>query len=202
MDRNSAPRILKSSKEPRPLTQLFQLGKNIMPLATYLTRIFNLYTVSRSRGRSVSIVSDYGLDDRVIGVQSLAGAKDFSSILCIQTGSGIHPASCTMGTRGPFPGGKARPGRDADHSSHLVPSRELSSVWCESMFIWQRSLDPCVLWPGRELNECIYWIYPPQGAYIQNISVLHYWVQCTSRARPASRKSNVVTQESTQPVCM
>jgi hypothetical protein len=29
---------------------------------------------------------------------------------------GAHPASCTMGTGGPFPGGKARPGRDADHS--------------------------------------------------------------------------------------
>jgi hypothetical protein len=27
-----------------------------------------------------------------------------------------HPASCTMGTGGPFPGGNARPGRDADHS--------------------------------------------------------------------------------------
>jgi hypothetical protein len=26
-----------------------------------------------------------------------------------------------MGTGGPFPGGKARPGRDADHSPHLVP---------------------------------------------------------------------------------
>jgi hypothetical protein len=25
-------------------------------------------------------------------------------------------ASCTMGTAGPFPGGKARPGSDADHS--------------------------------------------------------------------------------------
>jgi hypothetical protein len=43
-------------------------------------------------------------------------AEDFSSSLCIQTGSGAHPASCTMGTRCPFPGGKARPGRDADHS--------------------------------------------------------------------------------------
>jgi hypothetical protein len=52
--------------------------------------------------------------------------NDFSSILCVQTGSGAHPASCTMGTGGPFlggpfpggpfPGGKARPGRDADHS--------------------------------------------------------------------------------------
>jgi hypothetical protein len=56
-------------------------------------------------------VSDYGLDDRAIGVRSPEGAKDFSSSLCVQTGSGAHPASCTMGT-----GGKARPGCDADHS--------------------------------------------------------------------------------------
>jgi hypothetical protein len=61
-------------------------------------------------------VSDYGLDDRAIEVRSPAGANDFSSNLCVQTGSGAHPASCTMGTGGTFPGGKARPGRDADHS--------------------------------------------------------------------------------------
>jgi hypothetical protein len=42
--------------------------------------------------------------------------KDFSSSLCIQTGSGAHPASCTMGTGGPISGAKVRPGRDADHS--------------------------------------------------------------------------------------
>jgi hypothetical protein len=70
----------------------------------------------RSRVSSGSIVSDYGLDDRAIGVRSLAGEKDFSFILCVQTGSRAHPASCKMGTEGPFPGGKARPGRDADHS--------------------------------------------------------------------------------------
>jgi hypothetical protein len=43
--------------------------------------------------------------------------KDFSSSLCVQTGSGAHPASCTTGTGGPFPGANARPGRDADLSS-------------------------------------------------------------------------------------
>jgi hypothetical protein len=42
--------------------------------------------------------------------------KDFSPSLCVQTGSGVHPVSCTMGTRGPFPGAKARPRRDANHS--------------------------------------------------------------------------------------
>jgi hypothetical protein len=51
-----------------------------------------------------------------IGVRSPAGAEDFSSSPCVQTGSGAHPASYSMGTGGPFPGGKARPGRDADHS--------------------------------------------------------------------------------------
>jgi hypothetical protein len=48
--------------------------------------------------------------------------EDFSASLCVQTGSGAHPVSCAMGTRGPFPRGKARPGRDADHSPPLVPS--------------------------------------------------------------------------------
>jgi hypothetical protein len=51
-----------------------------------------------------------------IGVRSPIGAEDFSSSPCVQTGSGAHPASYPVGTGGPFPGGKARPGRDADHS--------------------------------------------------------------------------------------
>jgi hypothetical protein len=60
-----------------------------------------------SRVSSSSIVSGYGLDDRAIGVRSPAGARDFPSCLCVQTGSGAHPASRTMGTGGPFPGGKS-----------------------------------------------------------------------------------------------
>jgi hypothetical protein len=52
-------------------------------------------------------------------VQSLTEAEDFSSSLCIQTGSGVHPAPFSVGTGGPFPGGKARLGHDADH---LPPS--------------------------------------------------------------------------------
>jgi hypothetical protein len=42
--------------------------------------------------------------------------KDFSSSLYVQTGSGAHPASCTMGTGGPLPGAKARSERDAGPS--------------------------------------------------------------------------------------
>jgi hypothetical protein len=52
-------------------------------------------------------LSGYGLDDR---------RKDISSTLSDQTGSEAHPASCTMGTGGSFPGCKARSGDDADHS--------------------------------------------------------------------------------------
>jgi hypothetical protein len=61
----------------------------------------------------VSIVSDYRLDDRG---SIPTEAEDFSSSLCIQTGSGAHLASCTMGTKGHFPGGKVQPRHDADHS--------------------------------------------------------------------------------------
>jgi hypothetical protein len=48
--------------------------------------------------------------------RSIPGRSEriFCSSLCVQTGSGAHPASCTMGTGGPFPGGKAS---DAYHSS-------------------------------------------------------------------------------------
>jgi hypothetical protein len=51
-----------------------------------------------------------------IGVRSLTGAEDFSFSPYVQTGSGVYPAPYRMGTGGPFPGGKARPRRDADHS--------------------------------------------------------------------------------------
>jgi hypothetical protein len=42
--------------------------------------------------------------------------KDFFSSLCDQTISGAHPASCTVGTGGPFPGDKEQSGRDTDSS--------------------------------------------------------------------------------------
>jgi hypothetical protein len=51
-----------------------------------------------SRGSSLSIVSDYGLDDQEIGVRSPAEAGGFSSNLCVQTGSKDLSASCPGGT--------------------------------------------------------------------------------------------------------
>jgi hypothetical protein len=96
-------------------TDIIHPSDTLMLDLNYLLR--HHVSILGSLGSSVSIVSGYGLDDRVIEVRSPAGAEDFSSSLCVQTDSGAHPASYTIGARGPFPGGKAQPGRDADHSS-------------------------------------------------------------------------------------
>jgi hypothetical protein len=81
-----------------------------------LLHLANLVTLCRSWGSSVSTVSDYKLDDRAIGVRSLARADDFSSNFVCAERFWAHLASCPMGTEGPFLGVKSRPGGDADHS--------------------------------------------------------------------------------------
>jgi hypothetical protein len=55
--------------------------------------------------------------DWTAGVRSPTEAEDLSSNISVQTGSGAHAASCTVGTGGSFPGGKQWPGLDADNSS-------------------------------------------------------------------------------------
>jgi hypothetical protein len=63
-------------------------------------------------GSSVSIVIGYGLGERGSIPDRGRGSLLYR---LLPAGSGAHPASYTMGTGGSFPGGKARPGRDADH---------------------------------------------------------------------------------------
>jgi hypothetical protein len=65
---------------------------------------------------SGSIVSDYGLDVRAIEVRSPAGQNIFplSSVSRPALGPTQPPVQWVLG--GPFSGGKARTGRDADHS--------------------------------------------------------------------------------------
>ena len=65
------------------------------------------------RDSSVGTATRYGLDGP--GIESWWEAR-FSSP--VQTDSGVHPASYTMGT-GSFPGVK-RPGRGADHPPHIA----------------------------------------------------------------------------------
>jgi hypothetical protein len=83
-----------------------------------------LWGTVRSRGSSVSIVSWLQTRDRAIRFRSPAEAKDISFSLCVQNKSEVHPASYPMGTG--VRGSKARPGRDADYSPHLLPRSWIS----------------------------------------------------------------------------
>jgi hypothetical protein len=60
-----------------------------------------------SRDNSVGTALGYGLDNRGSRVRFPTGAGNFSLHHRVQNGSGAHPASYLMGTRGSFPGGKA-----------------------------------------------------------------------------------------------
>jgi hypothetical protein len=82
-----------------------------------------------SRGSSVGIASDYGLDDRG---SIPAGAKDFSSNLCVQTGSEAHPASCTMGAGGSFPGAKRGRGVTLTTHPNLMQRSRISTSYTSS----------------------------------------------------------------------
>jgi hypothetical protein len=55
------------------------------------------------------------LDEQVSRIPFLAGAGNFSLHHRVQNGSGAHPASYPVGTRGSFPAVKPS-GREADHS--------------------------------------------------------------------------------------
>jgi hypothetical protein len=70
------------------------------------------------RDSLIGIAIGYGLDDRIIGVGFPTGAGSFSSSHHVQTGSGAHPASYTMG-RGALSLTVKWPRRKADH---LPPS--------------------------------------------------------------------------------
>jgi hypothetical protein len=55
-----------------------------------------------SRDSSVIMVLGYGLDNQDSRVQFLVGAGNFSLCHCVQNGSGAHPPSYPVGTRGSF----------------------------------------------------------------------------------------------------
>jgi hypothetical protein len=60
-----------------------------------------------SRDRSVGTTLGFRLGDRGSRVRFLAGAENFSLHHLVQNGSGAHPASYPVGTKGSFPGGWA-----------------------------------------------------------------------------------------------
>jgi hypothetical protein len=61
----------------------------------------------RHAGNSYDIMTLIQLDEWGSRVRFSAGAGNFSLHRRVQNGSGAHPASHPMGTRGSFPGSKA-----------------------------------------------------------------------------------------------
>jgi hypothetical protein len=56
-----------------------------------------------SQDSSVGIATGYGLGDRGVGVRVSVWSRIFY-LYVVQTGSGVHPTSYPMGTKGSFPG--------------------------------------------------------------------------------------------------
>jgi hypothetical protein len=64
------------------------------------------YNRLRNNGVQVYVVSDN--ESQIVQPPAAnAGQVNKVYLFFVQTGSGAHPASCTMGTGGPFPGGGA-----------------------------------------------------------------------------------------------
>jgi hypothetical protein len=82
----------------------------------------------------VCIVLGYRLDDQGSRVWFSVGAGNFSLHCHIQNGSGAHPASYPMGTKG-FSLGVKRPGREADHSP--PSSAEVKNDWSYTFIFLQ-----------------------------------------------------------------
>jgi hypothetical protein len=78
------------------------------------------------------IVSDYRLDDRG---SNLGRGK--ASNLCIHTSSEIHPASCTMGTGGLFPGLNRCRGVTLTTHPRLVSRLRMSRSYTASSPPWR-----------------------------------------------------------------
>jgi hypothetical protein len=146
----------------------------IMFITVYI--IYHLYSSSRSWGNSGSTVSDYILDDR--GLIPGRGTGFWSGI-CVQTSSEAQPTSYPMGTSVPFAGGKARSGRDADHSPHLVPTSGMSTRYSSSPPLYLH----CVA--GQFYLTCVFNKIHKQPETVRGLltSELSHEQQCAARNR-------------------
>jgi hypothetical protein len=94
----------------------FSLIESGLAVRVWRSNCWREFIFDSEPGSSVSIVLATGWTTGRSSFDPRQWRKNFYSNLCVQTGSGAHPASCRMGTRVPSPWAKARPGRDADHS--------------------------------------------------------------------------------------
>jgi hypothetical protein len=89
------------------LEGLRKITKHLM-MCGLRDKIRNRYfTSTKYECYSVGIALGYVLDDRGSRVRFPVGGGNFSLHHRVQNGSGAHPASYPVDTRGSFPGGKA-----------------------------------------------------------------------------------------------
>jgi hypothetical protein len=88
----------------RNYDEIVKTVHNFDGLERWVAQLYILHS-PKSRDSSVGIALGYGLDDRRSRVPFPAGAGNFSLHHRVQNGSGAHPASYPMGTKGSFPGG-------------------------------------------------------------------------------------------------
>jgi hypothetical protein len=81
-------------------------------------------------------------------VRSPAEAKTiYSPASCVQISSEAHPASCTMGTGGPFPGVKRRRGLTLTTHHSLIQFEPWSADWlCFCGFPQSRQSNTVIVW--------------------------------------------------------
>jgi hypothetical protein len=95
---------------------------------TEFCTLYYMRNLQGSRDSSVGIATGYGLEDGGVGVRVPAW-QECSLLHVVQTGSGVHPTSYTMGTGGGLSSGVKRPEREADHHLKLVTrSRKCGSI--------------------------------------------------------------------------
>jgi hypothetical protein len=82
--------------------------------------------------------------DCATGVRSPSEVNIFSSSLYVHISSEAHPSSYQTASGGPFPAGKAQPGRDANPHPHVAPRSRMSRS-----YTFHLSLSACMACSGK-----------------------------------------------------
>jgi hypothetical protein len=105
------------------VTDACLLSNGICSLNHSLHLFINLPT--RSRDSSVGVATDYGLDDRRVGVRVPVGSRIFSTSSRPALGPTQPPVQWVLGALSP---GVKRQGRETDHLQLVPRSRKCGSI--------------------------------------------------------------------------
>ena len=143
------------------------------PNAQLFHKLSHSYMFRRGPGSVVGTATGYGLDGP--GIKSPWGARFSASV---QTGTGAHPASCTMGT-GSFPGVKSGQGVTLTPHSLLVPwLRKSRAIPLLPLWAVRACTEPQCMYKGALLHVSTLSCHP-QGACNQYFDKLRKYFKCS-----------------------